>query len=191
MDPVTTMERVITESRRLVDGITPDQLSNPTLCTEWTVRDVLNHVTGGATYFGMVAEQGSVPDELVGQLLGGEKDLLGDDYKASFNAAADKAMAGFSQPGVLEKIVKLPFGEMPAGIALNIAIFDVSTHNCDIAQATGQPIQDTEVLETAIEVGKKTVQPEMRVPGFFDAERPCGGAAPPDQRLLAFAGRKV
>jgi uncharacterized protein (TIGR03086 family) len=190
MDPVTTMERVITESRRLVDGITPDQLGNPTLCTEWTVRDVLNHITGGATYFGMVAEQGSVPDELVGQLLGGGENL-GDDYKASFNAAADKAMAGFSQPGVLEKIVKLPFGEMPAAAALNIAIFDVSTHNCDIAQATGQQIQDTDVLATALEVGKKTVQPEMRVPNFFDAEQPCGDSAPPDERLLAFAGRKV
>ena len=191
MDPVTTMERVITESRRLVGGITPDQLGNPTLCTEWTVRDVLNHVTGGATYFGMVAEQGSVPDDVVGRLLGGQDDLLGADYKASFNAAADKAMAGFSQPGVLEKIVKLPFGEMPAGIALNIAIFDVSTHNCDIAQATGQQIQDTQVLDTAIEIGKKTVQPEMRVPGFFDAELPCSDTAAPDQRLLAFAGRKV
>ncbi|MBV8981025.1 MAG: TIGR03086 family protein [Acidimicrobiia bacterium] len=191
MEPVTTLERVISESRRLVDGITPDQLANPTLCTEWTVRDVLNHITGGATYFGMVAEQGSVPDELVGQLLGGDKDLLGDDYKASFNSAADKAMAGFSEPGVLEKIVKLPFGEMPAGVALNIAIFDVSTHNCDIAQATGQPIQDTGVLETAIEVGRKTVQPEMRTPGFFDPEQPCADAASPEQRLLAFAGRKV
>lgn len=191
MDPLTTMERVITESRRLVDGITPDQLGNPTLCTEWTVRDVLNHVTGGATYFGMVAEQGSVPDEIVGQLLGGGENLLGADYKAAFNAAADKAMAGFSQPGVLEKIVKLPFGEMPARVALNIAIFDVSTHNCDIAQATGQQIEDTDVLATALEVGHKVVQPEMRTPGFFDAEKPCSGSAPADQRLLAFAGRRV
>jgi len=190
MDPVVTMERVIAESRRLVDGITTEQLGEPTLCTEWTVRDVLNHITGGARYFGMVADGEPVPDELVGQLLGGG-DNLGDDYKGAFNGAADKAMAGFSQPGVLEKIVKLPFGEVPASVALNIAIFDVSTHNCDIAQATGQPIKDTEVLETALEVGKRTVQPDMRVPGFFDVEKTCNDAAPPDQRLLAFAGRSV
>ena len=190
MDPVPTLERVIAESRRIVDAISPDQLGNQTLCTEWTVRDVLNHVTGGATYFARVAEEGSVPDEDIPQLLGGG-DNLGDDYKGAFQTAADRAMAAFAQPGVLEKQVKLPFGEMPAGVALNIAIFDVSTHNCDIAQATGQQIQDQDVLNTALEVGKQTVRPEMRVHGFFDPEQTCADSASADQRLLAFAGRKV
>ena len=180
----------ITESRRLVDGISPEQLDNETLCTEWTVRDVLNHITGGAVYFGRVTEEESVPDEVVGQLLGGG-DNLGDDYKGAFNRAADSAMAAFSQPGVLDKIVKLPFGEVPAAVALNIAIFDVSTHNCDLAQATGQRIQDSDVLVSALDVGKQVVQAEMRVPGFFGPEQPCSDAAPPDQRLLAFAGRDV
>ncbi len=190
MDQVATVGRIIDESRRLVDGMTPEQLGNKTLCTDWTVRDVLNHITGGATYFARVAEEGSVPDEEVGQLLGGG-DNLGDDYKAAFHTAADRTTAAFSQPGVLEKRVKLPFGEMPAGVALNIAIFDVSTHNCDIAEATGQQIQDTEVLRTALDVGRQVVQPEMRTPGFFDAEQPCSEDATPDQRLLAFAGRRV
>jgi uncharacterized protein (TIGR03086 family) len=190
MDAVATMERVIDESRALVDGITPDQLERPTLCTEWTVRDVLNHITGGAGYFARVAEGAAVSEEEIGQLLGGG-DNLGDDYKAAFNTAADRAMAAFSQPGVLDKTVKLPFGEVPGSVALSIAIFDVSTHNCDIAQAIGQPIKDTEVLTTSLEVGKNVVQPDMRVPGFFEAEKPCADSAPPDQRLLAFAGRDV
>ena len=131
-----------------------------------------------------------MPDEEIGQLLGGG-DNLGADYKTAFHTAADRAMAAFSQPGVLEKRVKLPFGEMPAGVALNIAIFDVSTHNCDIAEATGQQIQDTDVLRTALDVGKQVVQPDMRTPGFFDAEQPISDDAPPDQQLLAFAGRRV
>ena len=154
------------------------------------MRDVLNHITGGATYFAMVSEQGSVSDEVTGQLLG-TGDNLGDDYKRAFNNAADRALVAFSQPGALEKQVKLPFGEMPAAVALNIAIFDVTTHTCDMAEATGQEMKDTELLETAIEVGKQTVRPEMRTPGFFDAEQPCADAAPPDKRLLAFAGRPV
>ncbi len=190
MDSVETIGRVIAESRRIVDGISPDQLGNKTLCTEWTVRDVLNHITGGATYFARVAEEGSLSDEETGQLLGGG-DNLGDDYKGAFHTAADRAMAAFSEPGVLDKQVKLPFGEMPASVALNIAIFDVSTHNCDLAEATGQPMQDTELLQAALELGKQMVQPEMRVPGFFDPEQPCADGATAEQRLLAFAGRRV
>jgi len=190
MDRVAMLERVIVESQRLVDGITPEQLGAKTLCTEWTVRDVLNHITGGAAYFAKVANEELVPDDVVEQLLGGG-DNLGDDYKGAFHAAADQALTAFSQPGVLEKIVKLPFGEVPATVALDIAIFDVSTHNCDIAQAIGQQIQDTDVLLTALEVGKQVVPPEGRTPGFFDPERPCAESAPADQRLLAFAGRDV
>jgi len=189
MDEAATMSRVIELTGQVVDRIEPDQLDNPSPCTEWTVRDVLNHITGGAEMFALCVRDGSVPDEKLGELMAG--DNLGDDYKGAFNAAADQAMAAFSQPGVLEKIVKLPFGEVPAAVALNIAIFDVSTHNCDIAQAIGQPIQDTGVLDAALEVGHQTVQPEMRTPGFFDPERPCSDSAPADQRLLAFAGRKV
>lgn len=190
MDPLATMERVIDESKRVVHGTRPEQLGNPTLCTEWTVRDIINHITGGATFFAMAAEEGSVPDEVMGQLLGGG-DNLGDDYKAAFDVACDRFFKAFRQPGVLEKIVKLPFGEVPAGVALDIGIFDVSTHNCDIAQATGQQIQDTEVLETALEVGHQTVQPEFRQGGAFGPEVPCPESAPADKRILAFAGREV
>src|SRR5438309_7191333 len=100
MDQVATVGRIIDESRRLVDGTTPEQLGNQTLCSEWTVRDVLNHITGGATYFAMVSEQGSVPDDVTNQLLVAG-DNLGDDYKRSFNNAVDRALVAFSKPGAL------------------------------------------------------------------------------------------
>src|SRR5207253_5881244 len=143
MDPLATMERVVGESERVVHGVGPDQLDSPTLCTEWTVRDIINHITGGAMYFAMVAEQGSVPDEVMEKLLGAG-DNLGDDYKGAFDEAARRFRAAFRQPGVLEKTVKLPFGEVPAAMAVNIGIFDVSTHTCDIAEPTGQQMPDLE-----------------------------------------------
>ena len=42
-------------------------------------------------------------------------------------------MTAFEAPGAMDKIVALPFGQMPAGVALNIAIFDVATHAVDLA----------------------------------------------------------
>lgn len=189
MDNVQLLQRVVKETTVVVDAVSEDQLGNPSPCEGWTVRDVINHITGGATLFAISAEQGSVPDEVLGQLMGG--DNLGDDYKASWSTAASRAMAAFGEPGVLEKIVKLPFGEMPAGVALNIAIFDVLTHATDIARATGQTVQDTELIETALEVGRQMIGPELRMPGVFDAEQPVPDDAPAQDRLLAFAGRKA
>jgi uncharacterized protein (TIGR03086 family) len=80
---------------------------------------------------------------------------------------------------------------MPAGIALNIAIFDVATHAADLATATGQTIENTDLLETALAVGRQMIGPELRAPGLFDAEQPAAADAPVINRLLAFAGRRV
>lgn len=188
-DSVKLLQRVVDETTQVVNDVSEDQMANPSPCEGWTVRDVLNHITGGATMFAISAEEGSVPDELLGQLMGG--DNLGDDPKGAWLVAANRAMLAFEQPGVLEKTVKLPFGEMPAGVALNIAVFDVLTHGVDIARATGQSVDDAELIETALAFGHQMIGPELRIPGVFDPEQPVAGDAPPEDRLLAFAGRKI
>jgi uncharacterized protein (TIGR03086 family) len=189
MDSVALLQRVVDQTTSIIDNIGPDQLADPTPCTEWTIRDLLNHITSGSTMFAVSAEQGSIPDDVMAQLMGG--DNLGDDYKGAWQAASTRAMKVFAQPGVLEKIVKLPFGEMPAGVALNIAVFDVATHATDLARATNQTIADTDLLEAALEMGHKMIGPEWRRPGAFGAEQPAPADAPVADRLLAFAGRKV
>jgi uncharacterized protein (TIGR03086 family) len=189
MNNVKMLQRAIDETGRLVDGVSTDQLGNATPCSEWTVRDVINHITGGATMFAISAEQGSVSDEELGRLTTG--DNLGADFKGAFNTAAARAMAAFEQPGILEKVVKLPFGEMPAGVALNIAIFDVTTHAADLARATGQSISDPNLLEDALGMGREMIGPDMRQPGLFGPEQPAPADASPEDRLMAFAGRQV
>ena len=189
MDNVAMMKQVVASTDKVVRGTSPEQLGLSSPCSEWTVRDVINHITGGATMFAVCVEQGSVPDDLLGRLMAG--DNLGDDYVGAWDAAATRAIAAFDAPGALDKTVVLPFGTMPAGVALNIAIFDVLTHAADIASATGQTIDDTALVDTALEVGHQMIGPELRVPGVFDAEQAAPDGATPMERLLAFAGRKV
>ena len=189
MDLLPTMEKVLDRAGEVVDGVSPDQLGNSTPCAEWTVRDVINHITGGATMFAVCVEDGSVPDELLPKLMGG--DNLGDDYKGAFHIASDRARAAFKSEGALDKMVKLPFGEMPAGVALNIAVMDVMTHALDIAKATGQTVDDEALLATALEIGRNLITDDFRRPGVFDAEQQAPADASAADKLLAFAGRKV
>jgi uncharacterized protein (TIGR03086 family) len=189
VDSLQLLERVVHETTTVVNEVSEDQLGNPSPCEGWTVRDVINHITGGATLFAISAEQGSVPDDMLGQLMTG--DNLGDDFKGAWVKAADRATSAFGEPGALEKTVTLPFGVMPASVALNIAVFDVLTHATDIARATGQTVQDTDLIETALGVGREMITPELRIPGVFDAEQPIAADAPAQDRLLAFAGRSV
>jgi uncharacterized protein (TIGR03086 family) len=189
MDALGLLQQVVDETDKLVQNIDEGDLTSPTRCTEWTVRDLLNHVTGGATMFALSAEQGSVPDDLVGQLMGG--DNLGDDFKSAWTAASRHALKAFEEPGVMDKMVTLPFGEMPGGVALNIAVFDVATHATDLAAATGQQVADSELLESALAIGRQMIGPELRQPGVFGPEQPCPDDAPVADRLAAFAGRQL
>jgi len=47
-DTVDLLERTTTAASRVVANVKPNQLDNPTPCTEWTVRDLLNHMIGCA-----------------------------------------------------------------------------------------------------------------------------------------------
>jgi uncharacterized protein (TIGR03086 family) len=184
------IQRVLDETRRVVDGIEPSQLSAPTPCSEWDVRALVNHITGGATMFAVCVEEGSIADERLMELIAG--DNLGDDFKGAFDAAAAHAVAAFEAPGAADKMVKLPFGEMPAGVAMNLAIFDVTVHALDLATATGQSTDlDPEVLATALAIGQLGISPDMRGTGLFDAEVAVPDSAPLPDRILAFAGRAV
>jgi uncharacterized protein (TIGR03086 family) len=80
---------------------------------------------------------------------------------------------------------------MPASTALDIAVVDVATHAADIARATGQEIDDQEMLEAALAKGKTMITAEWRRPGIFGDEQPAPDDASATDKLLAFAGRKV
>jgi uncharacterized protein (TIGR03086 family) len=188
MDEVATMHKVLEMTGHVVDNIEPSQLDNPTPCTDWTVRDILNHVTGGATMFGLCVRDGAVPDEKLGELMTG--DNLGTDFKGSFHRAIDDAEESFAIPGAMDRVVTLPFGEMPAGAALNFAIFDVATHAWDLAKATGQSTDlDPETSGIAYEVAQNMLNDDLRNSGLFGPAVVVADDAPAADRLAGLAGR--
>ena len=188
MDETATMQRVIALTGSVVDRIEPEQLDDPSPCEAWTVRDVLNHITAGAEMFAICVRDGEVSDERLGEIMLGDR--LGDDYKGSFHRATDDANDAFAMPGAMDRIVKLPFGEMPAGMAVNIAIFDVTTHAWDLAKATGQSTDlDPEVAGIAYRAAQTLVSDALRATGRFGPPVPVAGDAPMADRLAGLTGR--
>ena len=184
------LERVVSELRKVVDGITPEQMSSPTPCTSWDVRGVLNHVTGGSIMFAECVENGSISDEEFARL--SSADLVGDDPSGVFGAAADRALAAFAAPGAMERMVTLPFGTMPAGVAANIAVFDLTVHALDLARATGQSTElDPNVLQAGWDAAQGMLSPELRSTGMFADAQPCADDAPLGDRLMAYTGRSI
>ncbi len=120
------------EVDRHVQAIAPDQWSNPTPCTEWDLRALVDH---------LVYETLWVPDLVAGATLaevGGryEGDRLGGDPIGAWGAA--KAAAG---DGVRSSPLGVPVhtsgGELTADEYLTQMLFDASIHGWDVAQSIG------------------------------------------------------
>jgi len=187
MDLIAALDEAGNEFGRLVDGTRPEQLGDETPCTEFTVRDLVNHLVGGATMFAIAFEQGSVPDDELAAIMG---DMVGDDPSAAYATASARVQAAYHAPGALDGMVTMPFGEMPREAALGIAVFDVAVHAWDLAQATGQELTLSEDLaEEILALGRAMgLDPFRGV--MFAEEIIIVETAPAWDRVAAYSGRQ-
>lgn len=150
-------------------------LDAPTPCTEWQVRDLLNHMLQAQQYF-----LGSARGEDATPPGPNPPSLLGSDPHADFAAVRSDLIAAFGQDGVIDK----------TGPALGIAFSDQLLHGWDLARATGQDATMPDGLaEAAYSCIHGAFTDEQRQ-GVFGPEVQVGPDASPQEPLLAYTGRQ-
>ena len=88
---------------------------------------------------------------------------MGNDAASAYRTAAGSAMAAWRRPGVLEKTIKLPSGEMPGAAACGVQAVDQLQHVWDLAKATGRPYPlDPSLAATALEMSRPRIGPDRR-----------------------------
>jgi uncharacterized protein (TIGR03086 family) len=171
---------------RIVAGIRPEQLSEPTPCKEWDVREVVDHATTVLTRFRSTALREPPPE-------GRPTGDADDDFVGAYLAAADSTLAAWTSQGALEGNCLMPSGaEWPAITAAGINATDTLVHGWDLAKATGQDATLDPALAAAIlEFCRATVTDELRAGrGAFGPIVPVPDDASPTDRLVAFLGRQ-
>src|SRR5438477_11397311 len=129
--PVDHLSRALAATERLVMAVRDDQWSDPTPCTEWNVGELVAHIVSG-NYLFAVRLRGEQPDA------GQRAPASSADLPQAYRDSASTVVEAFRQPGVLERMVRVPFGTVPGKIALHLRITDVLVHGWDLARATGQ-----------------------------------------------------
>jgi uncharacterized protein (TIGR03086 family) len=172
---------------KILAGVSSDQLDAPTPCASWTVRDLVNHIVGGTTFFAVTAETGAAPT-------GEASDFTTGDYVSRFKEGAARAVQAFEAKGAMEKMMKLPFAELPGSAFVNIATVDTFTHGWDLARATGQSTDlNPELAAQLLAIAQGFLPDALRGPDgqapFGPKVEPAAGACPADQ-LAAFLGRR-
>ena len=184
--PLTT---ALDGTRRLIDAVPDAQWQLPTPCTDWTVRQLVNHLVGGNRLFTRVLRGAPLPPV---QELGrrGAEDQLGSDPAAAFRSSADEMLEAFRAPGVLEKTHSVPAATLPGPAVVHLRTVETLVHGWDLARATSQPVPfPDELVEGELTFSRELLgrMPEGRRP--FGPSRPVADDAPAIDRLAALLGR--
>jgi uncharacterized protein (TIGR03086 family) len=152
-------------------------LDSDTPCDGWNVRNLMNHMLETQHYF-VASAQGDKDAKPPSQTP--PTGLLSDDPVADFTRTRQQTIDTFSEAGVIER----------TGPSLGIAFADQLLHGWDLAKATGQDATMPDGLAEAaygMIQGKFT---EEQRKGVFDPEIEVGDDASPQDRLLAYTGRR-
>jgi uncharacterized protein (TIGR03086 family) len=184
-DMLAVFDRAAALADTTVAAVRPEQLGDPTPCTQWTVRLLLNHLVGGNLAFLSMGEGTPPPDR--------SADHLGDDYLASFRATVDKLKAMFGRPGFLEQPANTPFGPGTGATLLQMRFNEFMIHSWDLARATGQSTDlDRELAERSLAMMQAALGQRPRDENLpFGPEQSAPDGAPAADRLAAFVGRVV
>ncbi|WP_370949278.1 TIGR03086 family metal-binding protein [Amycolatopsis sp. cg5] len=171
---------------RVLRGVGTRHWRLPTPCREWTVRDLVNHLT---------AEQLWVPHLLAGATMddvGGrfDGDVLGDDPLKTWERAAAAAREAFHEPGVLTRNVQVSTGLIECADYGWQMTIDLAVHAWDLATAIGQPNPiDAFVAAELLEVLRPQLD-EWQGLGLFDPPVAVSRHADAPTRLVALLGRR-
>jgi uncharacterized protein (TIGR03086 family) len=164
----------------LIERTRPDQASLPTPCTEWNVRQLINHFVFDVESFAHMLRREPRGAE--------DADLIGDNWSAAYRAAADGLMNAWRERGT-EGTLSTRIGEFPASWAIGQHTAAVAVHAWDVARATHQPTDlDAEVGEISLAWARQNLKPQFRGQAFAP-EIPIADTAPIYSRLAAYFGR--
>ncbi|MEV8531955.1 TIGR03086 family metal-binding protein [Streptomyces sp. NPDC051211] len=169
-----------------VHAVREDQWGAPTPCTDWTVRDLVNHVTGEQLWIPPLVTEGRSVEE-VGDALSG--DLLGEDPAGVWDGAAAAAHAAFAEPGALDRTVSLSYGPTPGSAYCSELTTDCVVHAWDLSRAIGA---DDRLPDDLVEASIKQVMPYadgLAASGLFAPPVDIPPGADAQTRLLAMLGR--
>ena len=171
---------------RLVENIAGTQWNAPTPCSDWTVRKLLEHVVGMNLVFAAMLSGQRPPSR--------DADVLGEDPAEAYTRSTQLLLAAFGAPGVLEQSFQSPMGTATGFERLQIRSYDLLAHLWDLAQATGQVLEDDPVLESSAQQAWEFARGQLADSprsGRFDPPQPVSDEAPALDRLVAFLGRPV
>jgi uncharacterized protein (TIGR03086 family) len=170
-----------------VHAVRGDQWSAPTPCTDWSVRDLVNHLVSEQLWVPALVRDGAMV-EAIGETFDG--DMLGPDPLASWDTAARAAHDAFAAPGALDRTVHLSHGDTSATDYCSQMVADLIVHAWDLSRAIGA---DEQLPDNLVKFAVREVTPyaaDLEKSGLFAAPVEPPPGADVQTKLLCLLGRQ-
>ena len=176
LDAIMAAEATLAVCQLVLRGIAEADYGRATICPEFSVAQLADHLVGSVTFLGTAAGAEFSPTDAT-------------TLEARVAAAAQPMLEAWNARG-LEGTVKLGSNEMPAAAALGIGSIEFLVHAWDFARATGQEVTVPGGLAAhVLDVAGQIITPEVRSGGSFADAVPAGPDARVMDRLIGFTGR--
>jgi uncharacterized protein (TIGR03086 family) len=183
MDGAQQLDELMPVLHALVDEITNEQLTTATLCTKFSVADVLEHMIGGAAAFAPAFRgQASPPAAAV------TSGSLQDRWRAAMADLLDAVHTS----GAAERTIAAPFGDVPGAVFARFVAFDGLVHGWDIATAAGLSYAPSHAVVAAADgFARQALTDDLRDGDTFATAVTPPADAHPLERVVAFSGRTI
>lgn len=156
---------------RHLESIGPEQWAIASPCSDWDVRQLVEHAVGTQAYFASMLGVKPAANEW-------------DNVRTAMEAV-------FADPNSLEVTVDVPgLGPMPATQIVEICINDLLLHTWDVARSIGTDETLPEPLASACLAWLKGLPEAVLRTGRYAEALPIDEAANVQAQMLAFAGRQ-
>lgn len=185
MDPKELFASTLRQANPCILEVRTEELSNRTPCSEWDLRELLNHLVYELLWVPELLNGKTV--EEVGNRFDG--DVLGEDPINAWKTASAEALAAVERTD-MESMVHLSRGEVEAGNYINEVSNDVLIHGWDVAQSINCSLIFEPQIAQAVYDFVAANAAGYRESGAFGDEVVVDGNAALQTKLLALEGRR-
>lgn len=169
---------------RLVHAVGSGDWDNPTPCSEWSVRDLVNHLVNEALWVLPLLSGETI--ESVGNRFDG--DLLGDHPVAEWDNAQRQAVDAVASAD-LGRTVHLSYGDVAGTDYIGQLTADLVIHAWDLARGIGADDDlDPALVHTTYEMAQRDAE-QLAQSGLFGTPVDVPDEADEQTKLLALVGR--
>ncbi|MCU1666632.1 MAG: hypothetical protein JWR58_6697 [Pseudonocardia sp.] len=190
MDNADHMSQSIELAVAAISGAEQARYGDPSPCSDFAVRDVVNHIA-----FGLLLAHRCATREAWNPswTAAGRTPYLSRRPESEWAAACGEqgraTAQAWASPAAWEGESHMAGSPMPAAVVGSIMTAEFVVHAWDLAVATGQPLDVPSGLGEVVLEGVEAMAPSGRDGGWFGAEVQVPADAPAFERALAVSGR--